>query len=570
MYILGINEDQFDGGVALCDGERVLFAANEERYSRRKNEGGFPRLALEALFDYTGVAPDSIDRVCISGIMTPPFPVRVFPRLHDWLYNTRRGPSDAFARKIYDAAMFLTPVTHTRENASSRRLVRRLLVPNARRTLPRHLRQRPITFFDHHTVHVAGAWQLSGRPDVLCVTADGMGDGLSATVAACRHDKGIRRIWEARSWNSFGMFFEALTEAMGFTSHRDEGKLTGLAATGDPNRVDFPSPFHWEGHDICYTGHYGIRGIRWARKELLEKHSREDVAAWAQHILETYILDLVRRCVRETGLRTVALAGGIFANVKLNQHIHQLDEVEHLFVFPNMGDGGLALGCCCLADGLPLAPVHNVFWGDGYEESDLEAALRRADLAYTRMANAPREIAECIAAGNLVARFDGRMEWGPRALGNRSVLALTTDAGTVARLNGCLRRNDFMPFAPAVLHEDAAEFVVDFEKAQHAAEFMTTCFRCTEMMQRQHKAVVHVDGTARAQFVRKDANPAFHAIIESIKELTGAGIVLNTSFNIHEEPIVRTPDEAIIAFRNAGLDYLALGPFLVRQPETAP
>jgi len=564
MMLLGINEDQFDAGVALCHNGKVLFASNEERYTRRKNEGGFPHQALAALLEQTKVDPRAIDGICVSGFMTPPLPVRLFPRIHYWLYNSRREDPESWFRKAMDLVTFATPITHTSDDSLLRKLTRPLLVPIMRRTLPGPLKDRPVTFVEHHSVHTAGAWKLSGFEDTLCITADGMGDAHSMTVSRCSVDKGIERLWYATSRNSIGMFFEMLTEALGFVSHRDEGKLTGLAAMGDPARVKVPSPFSIVNGEIRYSGVYGLKGIRWARENLISQYSREDVSAWAQQLLEDNILSITRRWVRETGLRRVTVAGGIFANVKLNQHIHELDEVEQLFVYPNMGDAGLALGTVCAQDGLPLEPVTDVFWGDAYGDEALEAALRRAGLVYERMPDPELQTAELLAEGRVVARYRGEMEWGPRALGNRSILVRTTDRAVVDDLNTALDRSDFMPFAPAILDEDAEKYLIGVDKARHAAEFMTVCFRCTERMQREHPAVVHVDGTARAQLVRKDRNPSFHRILDEFKKRSGSGVLLNTSFNLHEEPIIRQPEEAINAFLKAGLDYLALGPFLVR------
>jgi carbamoyltransferase len=172
-------------------------------------------------------------------------------------------------------------------------------------------------------------------------------------------------------------------------------------------------------------------------------------------------------------------------------------------------------------------------------------------------------VAELLAGGALVARFRDRMEWGPRALGNRSVLAPATDTGVATRLNNMLGRSEFMPFAPAVLDEDADACFEGLDSARHGAQFMTACFAATAPMCARHPAVVHVDGTARPQLVRRDANPSLHALLRAYRQRTGSPVLLNTSFNLHEEPIVRTPEEAIAAFLQAGLDYLALGPFLV-------
>lgn len=568
MAFLGISEDLFDSGVALSDGRGVLFASNEERYTRRKNEGGFPYQALEALLAATQISPSDIECICVSGLMTPPLPIRMFPAIHNWLFETRRVKKESAVRRFLDGVTFLLPISHTSETSLMRSLSMPFLAPATRRTLPQALRGIPIRFVNHHEAHARGAWRMSGFPEALVVTADGMGDGVSMTVWRARADDGgmeMKRLWSASSRDSLGLFYEVLTEAFGFLSCRDEGKLTGLAAHGAPERVHEPWPFRFDDERLVYDGPVGQRGVEWARRTLMARYSREDIAAWAQSILEHCVVEVCRRWLRRTGLTNLAVAGGVVANVKLNQRLHEMDMVERLFVYPNMGDGGLAYGAICAIDQRPPEPVQDVFFGDEFSNDAIETAIRNANLPFERCDDITERIADALVEGQLVARFTGKMEWGPRALGNRSVLARTTDRTVVDRLNRLLKRSDFMPFAPAILDEDGDLYVERVNVARHAAEFMTVCFDCTERMRREHRAVVHVDDTARAQLVRGASNPAFHRILSAFKRRTGCGVILNTSFNIHEEPIVRTPEEALTAFRNARLDYLAIGDFLVNQ-----
>lgn len=566
MRCLGISEDHFDAGVTLTDGPRIVFAANEERYTRRKNEGGFPWQSLQGLFDYTGFDPAEIEHIYVCGLMTPPFPIRLFPWLHRLRFEAHRNKEETLFKKFMNFVTYMTPISHTSEDSLMRKLTRPLLPWTVRRRLPRALRRVPITFVEHHHAHACGAYFLSGFDECLAVTADGMGDGLSLTVSRCSRDGGVTRLWAAASRDSFGLFFESITEAFGFVPCRDEGKITGLAACGDPHAVQEHDLFALEQGRLHYTGPQGSAGVQWIHDELLRKYRREDIAAWAQHLLELHIVEVTRWWLRETGLRQLVTAGGVYGNVKLNQRLHELEEVDDLFVYPNMGDGGLSLGAICAEQGFAPDKAANVFYGEDYSDAALRTALDARDLAYETMDHPAERIGALLAEGHIVARFTGRMEWGPRALGNRSILVRTTDRAVVDRLNTLLKRSDFMPFAPAVLAEDAELYCEAVAPARHAAEFMTVCFDCTEKMKRDHPAIVHVDGTARAQLVREDHNPAFHAVLKAFKAHTGTSVVLNTSFNIHEEPIVRTPEEGITAFLNARLDYLAIGPYLVKQP----
>ncbi len=586
MIVLGINEDLFDSGVALCDGPKVLFASNEERYTRAKNEGGFPFQALASLFATTGIRLSDIDRVCLAGFMTPPLPVRMVPAFHNWLFNARRSHKESFLRGLLDDVTFYTPISHTSDRSLMRSAIKPFLGPVSRRMFPKELRGKPFRFVDHHYAHAASAWHLSGFEEALCITSDGMGDGLSLTVSTCgplskvkraerssRYPEdggvtpwgGMERLWTASSRDSFGLFFQVLTEALGFLSCRDEGKLTGLAANGDHTRVTEPDPFRMVDGRLVYDGPaFGQRGIQWARKHYAGRFSREDLSAWGQYLLEKHTVEIARYWLQKTGLKRLVLSGGVFANVKLNQRLHELEEVEALFVCPNMGDGGLGHGAICAEHLTPPEKLKNVFWGESYSDAQIELVLKRAGVDYDACPSEGEKVGQLLAEGKIVGRFQGRMEWGPRALGNRSILVRTTDRQVVDRLNGLLKRSDFMPFAPAMLDEDVDEYMKNWGAGRLAAQFMTVCFDCTERMHRDHPAVVHTDGTARGQLVEAESNPSFHRILTEFKRRCGNSVVLNTSFNIHEEPIVRTPEEGVAAFVNAGLDYLSIGGFLAR------
>lgn len=565
MIHLGISQDRYDSGVALTDGRQVLYAANEERFTRRKSQGGLPLLALAAAFRQSGVRPQDVDRIHVAGLMTPPLPVRAFPQLHGLLFHENVRDEPPALSRLIDFALFYTPLAHTSPDSWLRRLSLPLLEPAVRRTLTPPLRRQPIEFVEHHHAHAAAAFHLSGFGEALAITCDGMGDGISMTVARCNGER-IERLWSAGSLDSFGRFFEVLTEAFGFIPCRHEGKITGLAGYGDAARVDLPSPFAFVGGQLKYSGPHGRRALAWLRDEVCARYARDDVAAWAQTILESGVVAVAREWLQRTGLRRVVLAGGVFANVKLNQSLHELDAVDELFVCPNMGDGGLSLGAIC-ANGGYGGGITDVFWGDAFDDGELRAAL--GGTAYESCDDIDDRIAATLAAGEIIGVFRDRMEWGPRALGNRSILAPATDAGVNQRLNTMLERSEFMPFAPAVLAADADLYFENVGAARRAAELMTVCFRATAKMRAEYPAVVHVDGTVRAQLVKPANNPRLHAVLEAYKKRTGRAVVLNTSFNIHEEPIVRTPEEAVAAFRKAGLDALALGEmFVLRQSES--
>jgi carbamoyltransferase len=272
------------------------------------------------------------------------------------------------------------------------------------------------------------------------------------------------------------------------------------------------------------------------------------------------------------------LAGGVFANVRINQELHKIEGVEEVFIHPGMSDEGLAVGAAMTVwaalaheqgmTATPTTPLKDVYLGYEFSEREIEEALKKAGHSYQYHNNVEQEIAALLAAGHVVARFNGRLEYGPRALGNRSILYQPTDPTVNDWLNKDLVRTEFMPFAPSTMAEHAEQCFVDINGAKNAARFMTITFDCTDWMKKHCGGVVHKDGTARPQLVREEDNPSYYRILEGFYELTGLPSVINTSFNMHEEPIVCTPADAIRAFEQGHLDYLAMGNFLLKQPGT--
>lgn len=568
MIALGLNQDMYGAGAAIAADGRILFAANEERFTRVKNAGGFPRHSIARALAWTGVDPADVGEVCMAGVMTPPLPFRVFGGLQNRFHEAQDARDDSALRRLGEFVIHHTPITSISAHGPFGRAVG-LVVPRlVRRALPPALRHARVRVVEHHACHAACAHLLSGLPESLAITADGMGDGCAITVNHC-HGGGMDRLWSAGPAQSLGLFFEMLTEAFGYVPSRDEGKLTGLAAGGDPDRVAMGSPFLWEGERLRYTGPRGRAGVRWARGELIARSTPGDVAAWAQRILEDTVCGIAARWIGRTGLRALVVAGGTFGNVKLNQRLHELPGVDALFVAPNMGDGGNAVGALCAAGHVRPGPIGDVFLGEDFDDAAVAEALRGRDGGAMADTGLNAAIADRLRAGRIVGRFTGRAEWGPRALGNRSILADAADPAISARLNALLARSDFMPFAPAILAERADAYLEIPPGARHAGEFMTLCFRAKDAMRARFPAAVHVDGTARAQLVRAETNPGFHALLRAWEDRTGAPVLLNTSFNIHEDPIVNTPDEALDTFDRARLDTLAAGARLVdREPFT--
>ena len=281
---------------------------------------------------------------------------------------------------------------------------------------------------------------------------------------------------------------------------------------------------------------------------------------------------LVANAARRTRLRSVALAGGVFANVRLNQAIAELDEIDDVWVFPAMGDEGLGLGAALVATArrAPLAPfrLDSAYLGDEYGEAEMRRALEAEGLPAEPLPDPAlaARVAGLLAAGRVVAVCRGRMEFGPRALGHRTILYQTGDPTVNDWLNKRLRRTEFMPFAPVTLAEHADRCYVGLDACRYTAEFMTITCGCTPCMREMSPAVVHLDGTARPQIIRRETEPFYYDVVAEYHRRTGIPSLINTSFNMHEEPIVCTPGDAVRAFLQGHLDALALGPFLVERP----
>jgi carbamoyltransferase len=421
---------------------------------------------------------------------------------------------------------------------------------------------------EHHLSHAANAYYTSGYDDALIVTLDGYGSGLAGSISVGRGGR-IERMHDLEYPHSLGTFYESVTSALGFTPSRHEGKIVGLAAYGDPEVLGHLLRRRF----VQRNGGFQIvetNNMYFARL-LASNFPKIDVAAAYQRVLEEVAVAYVSQYVKKTGLRHLVLSGGVIANVKLNQRLREIEGVDGIFIHPNMGDGGCGTGAALLefaGSDATRRTIRDVYWGPEFTPDQIADALRRAQLPFTEYKPIEPKIAMLLAAGKVVARFDGRMEYGPRALGHRSILYHAKEPAVNQWLNQRLGRTEFMPFAPATLHEHRHACYQRIDGADHAAEFMTLTFDCTEAMKRDCPAAVHVDGTARPQLVTAEGSPGFHRILTEYYKLTGVPSVINTSFNMHEEPIVCTPDDAVRAFLQGNLDYLAIGSFLVEHPSS--
>jgi len=552
--VLAVHEDT-NANAALVRGNEILAAVAEERLTRKKYQPGFPASAVEAVLRLGGVGLDGVDAVVAGNryhfLPRLPFAASAVEGEHDLNGLQHRA--------------WLSLQSRFRRGGPAARVAQAI----GRQGLGRRF-GRPVDFVDHHTAHAWSAYLTSPFEDALAVSVDNVGDGHAARCFRCRGGK-MELLWSSDAAESPGQFYGEISQALGFHVLM-AGKVTGLAARGDP-RVAMP--LMEELFSLSDDGTTFVLPPLWSRRrgarlrERLSAFSREDVCAAAQARLEQVLVAYVRGALRETGLRNVVLAGGVFANVLVNHHLWQLPDVDGLFVHPAMSDQGIAAGAAlgwgASRRSITPAAIPHVYLGPSYDEEAMGRALEDARVPHHRSADVEREVADAILAGEVVGRFTGAMEYGPRALGHRSILYHTGDPAVNTWLNQRLNRSEFMPFAPATLAEEAARCYVGYGPGvADTARFMTITFPCTDAMRAASPAVVHIDGTARPQVVHAEHSPGFHRIIRLVHEATGVPSIINTSFNMHGEPIVAAPQEAVRSFLAGRLDVLALGPFIAR------
>lgn len=577
VKVLGLGTEG-DSGAAVIEDGRIVAAVNEERLCRMKLVTGFPRLALAEVLRLSGSSLDDFDAVLIGG--RDDLFVNELQPFDGWFQKTPKGVGGHVKKaagrlaRYRNRLPFLEPGYYT------------LLTPTfmyRRHALRNVLRREygvrcPIVFVDHHLAHVTSAYFTSGFRDALVLSVDGGGDGKSAAVWAVR-DGVFTELQSTTAFNSLGNYYAYITHLCGFKAMKHEGKITGLAAHGEPIYAPLLREFINE-HAGDFVNVGGV-AFHSALDALLARlpagWKKEDLAASIQRHFEELVRRFVSHWVEKTGLRNLALAGGVFANVRVNQEVHRLPNVERVFIHPNMSDAGLAAGAglaACMPGVLRRTmphtpePLKDVYLGPDLDEDSIRQALGEAGVEPEESGGEPIEerIAELIAKGYVVARASGRMEYGPRALGNRSILYQPTDKSVNDWLNVNLRRTEFMPFAPSTLWEARDQCFEHMTGAEHTAEFMTITFDCSDWSHKELSGVVHLDGTARPHLVRRDRNPGFHRIIEAFRRRTGLPAVINTSFNMHEEPIVCTAKDCVRAFLDGNIDYLAIGRHLVRHP----
>ena len=569
MRILGIHDGHNAAATLVIDG-KVVAAVQEERFNRQKNWSGFPGKSIKWVLQFGGINPDEIDAVALNGIHMP------YPKDRETLINEYRstGSSSTNVKRLIKRTPLRTVYNLRRQKERRNEVVNLGIHPDR------------VHFVEHHAAHAAAAyygWGLYNEP-VLVLTNDGAGDGLCASINVCDNGK-MKRIAGINESESIGNIYAVITFIMGMMPLEHEYKLMGLAPYAPESgrdsvlkvlrpllRFQPENSMTWIRADNCPETYYSYNFLR----QRLELKRFDWICAGLQTWTEELLAQWVRNCIRATGIHKIALSGGVFMNVKANKIISELPEVESLFIFPSCGDETNAIGAAYWVEakggteGQHIPGVKDLYLGQSFDNEQIELAIHNrqptAKWNFNRVKHIEISIAELLAQGEIVARFGGRAEFGARALGNRSILADASSTKVIREINEMIKSRDFwMPFAPAILEERASDYLVNPKGIE--APYMILSFDTTSLVNDLLAAIHPYDLTARPQVVNNEWNPAFHRILKEFERLTGRGVILNTSFNLHGYPIVDSPEDAIDVLEKSGLKYLALGDWLLMKTD---
>ncbi|MFD5315838.1 carbamoyltransferase C-terminal domain-containing protein [Streptomyces sp. NPDC127098] len=564
LLVLGITNNDLAGACLVEDGE-IVAAASEERFTRIKDHKTWPTRSIDFVLHEGRTSLDAMDAIAYgwhAGFDADRHLLLYVDRVAE---EVRRNP-DSF--------------THLRKRISDEMANDKEKRAEFDDFVDNNGLRSKATYVDHHEAHGLGAFLCSPFDEALVVSCDGRGDFQSLTVAYCTEQK-TEVLQRETSIDSLGYFYGRITKLLGFRANRHEGKITGLAARGNPARA---LPLMRQMIDIDDANRIRARcgdlfqpsydGYTTELRAEIAKHDPADVAAAAQAHIESILSTLVARHIATVPTGNVCLAGGVFANVKLNQRIFETADVRNVYVLPPMGDGGLPLQAAVVASHRrtslrPKAPSMALGPDATISTARLDELLGEYPTLSVRRVDHGMEkiVVDALADSQVVGTFRGRMEFGPRALGNRSVLYRTDDVAINDWLNGRLNRTEFMPFAPITAEELAADCYVGWSSDHVSARFMTITYECHEQFSKTCPAVVHVDNTARPQIVREQDDPFLHRVLLSWYERTGQAALVNTSFNKHEEPIVGSHRDALDALRSGAIDVLLVDDTFVIRDE---
>lgn len=558
MLTLGINYSQMHDSSACIvrDGE-LLFAVAEERISRKKHDAGFPHHAIRACLQFAGVDAAKLDEVCFGW----PAPSATFR--HDAkCYASRNMPLSYL--NVLNSTRHFVSMWHQDNGAKQ----------FAQMFGPTKARMR---FIEHHLAHALSAYCYSGFDEAAIVVMDGRGAWEATSIWHARAGH-VEHVLTIPFPDSVGLFYSEFTEFLGFHRNSDEWKVMGLAPYGKkgadlrdfieldamPYRVN-PRLLMSNGVGPFTEMTRRLGAARAPESEIEERH--KDIAYAVQDACEAAMMNVVRLALQRTGCRNLCLAGGVALNSKANGKIVASGMVDKLFVQPAAADDGVALGAALApyidnSGTLPNRAMRHAYYGPVFDDEAIESALLTYKIRYNPVSDPAATAAELLAHGKILGWFQGRMEFGPRALGSRSILADPRDPEMNAKVNNAVKfREWWRPFAPSLKIEAAAEYL----ESATDSPFMILTAQVRHEKRSAIPAVTHVDGSARPQTVEKEVNPLYWRLIDDFGKRTGVPVIMNTSFNLRGEAIVNTPTDAVRTFFSSGMDALVIGKFLVEK-----
>ncbi|MBT7292135.1 MAG: hypothetical protein HN838_06330 [Rhodospirillaceae bacterium] len=571
MNLLALHDGHTATACFMKDGELIALVS-EERFTNVKNQAGFPRHALEWILSDNQITLADMDAIVFPHLVQPIDFSKSYASHYSYRHLLAHLLNYVVPRNLLASPALVRPYVGLFRHHRSK-TIRAYCAAYG-------IRPEQIHRLEHHSAHRYAALYGSGfsarAAPVLAFTLDGSGDGVSNTVSRWDPENGHELLAQQSSYHSIGEFYSLVTQLLGMRPGEHEYKVMGLAPYVAPEHSErayniFRRYMHLNDRgEIINNSRFGTAMLARMRSDF-QGERFDNIASAMQRHFENIVLDWVRYWQAKTNIATIVCGGGCFMNVKANMLIAELPEVENAFFLPSCGDESTALGgVYYLAETLDeRAPdrLTDLYKGPSSTADEVERTLSEFSdqIVWRKTDDMAAAVAELLAAGNIVGRFDGRAEWGARALGNRSILCRADDPLSVRKLNQAIKMRDFwMPFAASILAEDAERYLYGADSAKNS--YMTETYRTKPLAQEHLISGLHpYDHTCRAQIVSENISPSYYRVLSEFKRLTGIGGVLNTSLNLHGAPIVGSPRIAVETLLNSGLDYLAVAGYLVHR-----
>ncbi len=575
MLTLGIHDGHTATACVMEDGE-VLACISEERINREKEWQGFPALSIKKCLELSGKTPEMFDAVGFCSIMT---------QIGHGSYHKPLWTKRAFG---YLARLMPSKILQRQDNIRIVQAIGNWSSKGHKEELAQQLRGMGFTcdydFYEHHTLHAATSFYTNWyQPEKsLIITLDGSGDGVCGSISVGENGK-MERLVGLFNYNSICEFYTKITEHLGMKPMSHEFKVMGMSPYGDEKyRKELVTEFHkyFKISDknpleiVNTSGYWKWQFFDLFKNTLFQKRF-DNIAGAVQDVYEEVVLQWVKNAIKETGIHDVVLSGGGFMNVKLNAKVLAIPEVKSLFIFPSCGDEANSVGAAILAsidkgyDATAIKPLEMVYWGQGHSNDEakeaIDAHLPNEGFKVSFHDDIDTHVGGMLAEGHIVGRMTGKMEWGARSLGHRSIVANPGDPSIIHRINRAIKMRDFwMPFAPAVLEEKADKYFIR-DKDFHCP-FMTMAYESKPQARKEIPAGLHpFDDTARAQLVNEKDHPSFYKMIKAFEDKTGVSGVLNTSFNLHGDAVVNSPEDSIYTLLNSDLDAIQIENYYIER-----